>query len=153
MARGGLRALRRVRVPVKGGVTSPAGLLSPEARGARCLGQRPRRARLLHAGGASLIHVQLLRLPTLQYSSPRAGQPFTTLKHKTTLLSSLNVSGFTTLNNTTNINASLNVSGINILQTLNNYSTDLSVLSNSNTNIYQTLNNYSTDLSILFNND
>ena len=75
VTRGGLRALRRVRVPVKGGVASPAGLLSPEARRVGCLAQGPGRARLLHAGGASLIHVQLLRLPTLQYSSPRAGQP------------------------------------------------------------------------------
>ena len=75
VARGGLRALRRVRVPVKGVMTSPAGLLSPEARRVGCLAQGPGRARLLHAGGASLIHVQLLRLPTLQYSSPRAGQP------------------------------------------------------------------------------
>ncbi len=61
---------------LSGGVmTSPAGHLGPEARRARCPTRRPGRARLLHAGGASLIHVQLLRLPTLRYSSPRAGQP------------------------------------------------------------------------------
>lgn len=34
-----------------------------------------RRASHLRVGGASLIPVQLLRLPTWQYPSPRAGQP------------------------------------------------------------------------------
>jgi hypothetical protein len=85
--RGVLRALRRVRVPVRGVMTSPAGWLGPEARRARCPSRRLGRARLLHAGGASLIHVQLLRLPTLQYSSPRAGQPIKVARpaHKTTV--------------------------------------------------------------------
>jgi hypothetical protein len=48
------------------------------------------------------------------------------LNNKTTILSSLNVSGFT------NINGSLYISGLNVLETLKSYSTSLTFLYGSN---------------------